>query len=166
MVFQWCLSDTKSPQVSRTLLSILADLNNAVVWMFPIRSLISKSFSSSTNPLVAVPRAPITIGITVTFKSHSFSFPKQGPGTYPSFRFLSIFLWGQPGQQSPPFGKFSGQIRWSVFISKSKKEFVCLLLLDRFWVVHLPLVKLHFLAQFPKDHFAHVVVSSLIFFLY
>ena len=33
MVFHWSLSDSKSRQVSRTLLSILADLNNGVVWM-------------------------------------------------------------------------------------------------------------------------------------
>ena len=32
MVFHWSLSDSKSPQVSRTLLNILAVLNNAVVW--------------------------------------------------------------------------------------------------------------------------------------
>ena len=31
--FHWFLSDSEFPQVSRTLLSILADLNNAVVWM-------------------------------------------------------------------------------------------------------------------------------------
>ena len=29
--FHWRLSDSKSPQVSKTLLSILADLNNYVV---------------------------------------------------------------------------------------------------------------------------------------
>ena len=29
MVFHWSLSDTKSPQVSKTILSILADLTNA-----------------------------------------------------------------------------------------------------------------------------------------
>ena len=32
MVFHWRLGDSKSPQVSRTLLSILAVFNNAVVW--------------------------------------------------------------------------------------------------------------------------------------
>ena len=32
MVVHWSLSDIKFPQISRTLLSILADLNNAVVW--------------------------------------------------------------------------------------------------------------------------------------
>ena len=31
MVFHWSLSDSKSPQVSNTLLSILDDLNDAVV---------------------------------------------------------------------------------------------------------------------------------------
>ena len=31
MVFHWSLCDGKSPQVSWTLLSILADLNNAIV---------------------------------------------------------------------------------------------------------------------------------------
>ena len=35
-VFHWSLSDSKSPQVSRTLLCILAVLNNVVVWMVSI----------------------------------------------------------------------------------------------------------------------------------
>ena len=33
MAFHWSLSGSNSPQDFRTLLSILADLNNAVVWM-------------------------------------------------------------------------------------------------------------------------------------
>ena len=37
MVFHWSLSDSKSPQVSRTLFNILAVLNNAVVWMVSTR---------------------------------------------------------------------------------------------------------------------------------
>ena len=49
MVFHWSFSDSKSPQVYMTLLSILADLNNAVVWMVSTRPLISKSFSPWTN---------------------------------------------------------------------------------------------------------------------
>ena len=71
-VFQWSLSDSKSPQVSRTLLSILADLNNAVVWIVSTRLVISKSSSLCTNPFVTVSRAPITVGIAVTFMFHSF----------------------------------------------------------------------------------------------
>ena len=72
MVFHWSLSDSKSPQVSRTLLSILAVLNNAVVWMVSTRPPTPKSSSPFNNPLVTVPKAPVTIGIIVTFMFHSF----------------------------------------------------------------------------------------------
>ena len=52
MVFHWSLTDSKSPQVSRTLLSILAVLNNVVVWMVPTRPPTSKSSNPFSNPLV------------------------------------------------------------------------------------------------------------------
>ena len=72
MVFHWRLSDSKSPQVSRTLLSILAVFNNAVVWMVSTCPPTSKSSSPFINPLVTVPKAPITIGIIVTFMFHYY----------------------------------------------------------------------------------------------
>ena len=72
IIFHWSLSDSKSPQVSRTLLSILAVHNNAFVWMVSTRSPTSKSSRPFKNPLVTVPKAPITIGITVTFMFYSF----------------------------------------------------------------------------------------------
>ena len=62
-------SDSKSLQVSRTLLSILADINKVST-----RLIIFKSFSPFTNPLVTVPRAPITTGIFVTFMFHCFFY--------------------------------------------------------------------------------------------
>ena len=40
------LSDSKSSHVYRTFLSILADLNNAVIWMVCTHPLISKSSSA------------------------------------------------------------------------------------------------------------------------
>ena len=107
MVTQWSLSESKSPQVPRTLLSILAYLNNAVFWMVSTRPLTSKSSSPGTNPLVTVTAEPITIGITVTFMFHSFSVLWLGLGTYLSFHFLSVLPCSQLGQQSPLFGKFS-----------------------------------------------------------
>ena len=161
MVFHWSLSDSKSPQVSRTRLRILAVLSNAVVWIVStcpptsnlspesewqqassslqdssqysvvwivsIRPLISKFSSPFTNPLVTVLRAPITIGITVTFTFHIF-FNSLARSRY----FLSILLCGQPGQQSPQvlfifllsiirFGRLA-EIRWSVCISKSLRS--------------------------------------------
>ena len=72
MVFLWRLSDSKFPQVSRTLLSILAVFNNAVVLMVSTRLPTSKSSRPFNNSLVTVPKAPITIGIIVTFMFHSF----------------------------------------------------------------------------------------------
>ena len=93
MVSHWSLSDSKSPQGSRTLLNILA------VWMVSTRPLISQSSSPFNNPLVTVPRVPIIIVITVTFMFHVFSqFPNKGRDINPSFHFLSLLLRGQPGQ--------------------------------------------------------------------
>ena len=107
MVFHWSLSDNKSPQVSRTLRSVLADLNNALVLIVSTHPLISKSFSPCTNPLVTVPRAPVIIGITVTFMFHSFFNSQARSRYYLSSRFLSVLLCGLLGQQSPQFCKFS-----------------------------------------------------------
>ena len=73
MVFHWSMSDSKSPQVSRTLLSILAVLSNAVIGIVSTRPPTSKSSTPFNNPLVTVLKAPIKIGTIVTFIFHSFS---------------------------------------------------------------------------------------------
>ena len=92
MVFHWSLSDSKSPQVSRTLLSILAVLNNAVVWMVSTRPPNSRTSSPFSNPLVTVPNAPITIGIIVTFMFHSFfQFPSKVEVLIPLFTFFQFY---------------------------------------------------------------------------
>ena len=62
MFFHWSLKDSKTPQVSRTLLGILADLNYTVVLI------VSSPF---INASVTVPRAPITISINVTLTFES-----------------------------------------------------------------------------------------------
>ena len=74
MVFLNSLSDCKFPQVSMTLLGILAVLNNVVFWMVSTRSLISKSPSPFNNPLVTIPKVAITI---VTFMFQFFQFPSK-----------------------------------------------------------------------------------------
>ena len=100
MVSHGSLSDSKSPQVSSTLLNILTEWS-PLVFLFPSRPVIVPIFSDCTkiinyywyNDQFHVPQF--------------FSIPSQGLGIYPSFRFLSILLFSQPGQQSPQFGKFT-----------------------------------------------------------
>ena len=94
MIFVWSLRDSNSPQVTRTLLSILAVLNNVVDWMVSTRPPTSKSSSPFSNPLVTVPSAQITIGIIVTCMFHSF-FNSLVRSRYLSFfsHSLSIILW-------------------------------------------------------------------------
>ena len=84
MVFHWSLSDSKFPQVSRTFLSILAVLCNAVVWMLSTFPPTSESSSPFNNPLVTVPKAPITIGMIFTFMFHGF-FNSLARSRYLSF---------------------------------------------------------------------------------
>ena len=88
MVFHWSLSHSKFLQVSRTLLSILAVLNN-VVWMLPTRPPTSKPSSSFNNNLVTVLKIPITISIIVTFMFHNF-FNSLARVRYLSFFSLSF----------------------------------------------------------------------------
>ena len=86
MVFHLRLSDSKSPQVSRTLLSILTNLNNDFVWMVSILPQISNSSSFLSEPFGTIPSGPITIGITVTLMFHtSFS-------SLARFKYLPIFF--------------------------------------------------------------------------
>ena len=58
--------------------------------MVSTRPLISKSSSPCTNPLVTVPSAPITIGITVTFMFHRFVNSLARFKYYLSFQFPSV----------------------------------------------------------------------------
>ena len=54
-------------QVSLTLLSILANLDNPIVWMVSTCSLISNTSSPCTNLMWIVPSAPITVGCILSF---------------------------------------------------------------------------------------------------
>ena len=93
MVFHWSLSDSKFPQVSRTLLNILAVLNN-VVWMVSTRPPTSKSSIPFSNPSVTVPKAPIPIDKIVTFMFHSVFNPLARSGYLSFFSdSFSFILW-------------------------------------------------------------------------
>ena len=130
MVFHRSLSDSKFPKVSWTLHSILAVLNNAIVWMVSSRPPTSKSSSLLNNPLVSVPKAPITIGIIVTFMFHrffnslarlrylsffslSFSFVLCSAGTVKSTILQVLFLLLITIRSG-----LLAEIRWSICMSK------------------------------------------------
>ena len=103
MVFHWNMSDN-FPLVSWTLPSILVDLNKTIVWIVTTHPIISKTSSPFNNPLVTVQRAPITIGIIVSFMFYSFSNSlTMVEKLILCFRSLSVLLCGQ---QSPQLGKF------------------------------------------------------------
>ena len=140
MVFHSSLSDNKSPQVSRTLLTILIDLSNAEWWYLFVIWFLSLPVPLP-DPFGIVPSAQIAVCITVIFMIHSFFVffcaLWQGPDIYPYFHFLLILLYCLPGQKSSLFGVFfffffffltitrSGcmtEIRWSAVISKSQRS--------------------------------------------
>ena len=68
MVFHWSLGGINFPQVSRTLLSILAVACSSLDGIGS-----SSDFQPFfVKPLGIVPRAPVTVGITDTFLFHKF----------------------------------------------------------------------------------------------
>ena len=180
MVFHWSLSKCKSPQVSTTLLSILAVFNNAVVWMVSSRPPNFKSSSPFHNPLVTVPKVPLTIGIIVTFMFHrffnsltrskyltfflhSFSFILWSARTAKSItlQILFFFCWllwggvfwprlGNPSVYQSPIGVYV-----CYFLGK---------LLDCAYTI-CSYGQISILAHLPVNHLAHPVVSSLILLL-
>ena len=91
MVFHRSQSDSKSPQISRTFLSIQANFNIAVIWMVLIHSLIFNFSSPLSKPLRVVPSTPITTGITVTLMFHSF-LDSPARSKYLSYFSLSLIF--------------------------------------------------------------------------
>ena len=71
MIFYWSLSEKKSSQVSRTFLSILADLSNALVWIVSTRPFISKSSSpfALSVPMTNRVQQGSSLGLYPTFSS-------------------------------------------------------------------------------------------------
>ena len=87
----------KSPQVSRTLFSILADLNNILTLIISARSLIYIYSNLFSKPLRNVPRKPATVVITVTLYSIAFLIHRDSLSTNHSFCFLLFSHSSLPG---------------------------------------------------------------------
>ena len=192
MGFHWSLSDSKASQVSRTLLSILAVLNNEVVWMVSNHPHISKSSSLST--ILIFPNRPVPLPVLwwlywarrLQLVSPSplcsivSSAPKQGPGTYLSLLSLSFTLWS--AETARPIIRLVlfcccweslGQVVWPrlgvPFVSQNPREFCAFHYPGRIPIFHLPfvrMVKFQFLVQFPVDYLPHPVVSTLFALFY
>ena len=133
MVFHWSLSDSKSPQVSRTLLSILAVLNNAVVWMASTRPPTSKSSSPFSIPLVTTPNAPNAISVIVACMFRSFfQFPSKVEVLILLFTFFQFYSVVSRDSKVDNFASslflliiiksgLLAEIRWSVCMPKSPR---------------------------------------------
>ena len=93
MIFHCGLNDRKCPQISRTLLSILADINNALVWIVSTRPLISKSSHLFINTSVTVPRVSIKICINFTVMLIRFFYFLTRSRYLPFFSFSCNFTW-------------------------------------------------------------------------
>ena len=79
MVFHWSLSDSKSPQVSRTPLSILAVLNNALIWMVSTHLPTSKSSNPFCNPLLLFQKHQLQLSLLFTPLEFFTSVLADGP---------------------------------------------------------------------------------------
>ena len=172
MVFHWSLSNSKSPQVSRTPLKILVVLSYAVIWIVSTRPPTSKSSRPFNNPLVIVPKAPITISTIVIFVFHSF-FNSLARSRYLSFfaHSFRFILWATGTAKSTILqilfflliiirSGLLAEIRWSVCMLKSHRSF-CVSFSRTGAGLCIPfvsMVKFKFLAHFP-------VVSRLVLLL-
>ena len=96
------LSDRKSPQISRTLLSILADFKVAVVWMVLILPLIF-NFSCLLSKPLEFQGQLLSLSPSC---STAFSDLWQDPSICLSFRLISFLPWGPLEQQNPLYYKF------------------------------------------------------------
>ena len=145
-------SDSKFPQVSRTLLSILANFNYAVVCMV----LICTQFPTLPVPFLSM---PLVISIIVPFIFHSFLSSWA--------RSMYLFLCDQLGQQNPLFlliitwSGFLARIKWSVCTSSHSLGQV---LLCSFTIWYYSQISIS--CTIPKASLSYPVMSHLILFLY
>ena len=97
----------KSPQISRILLSILADLNNEVVWMITIFLHISNFSNPFSKFLVTVYMCRLQMVPPLPSCSTNFLALWLSLAACLSFRFFWFSLYGHLGRRNPLYGKFS-----------------------------------------------------------
>ena len=139
MNFGWSLSDSKSPQVSRSILSILADLNNAVVWII------------STRPLPNLP-VPVLV-LSWLYRTYQFSF-----GGTVIFMFYSFFQFFSKVYVLIYLFAFFQFTLWSVGTAKSTMRQV-LLFFFFWWLSWVLAVWLRFGDLFVSQNFKEFSAS-------
>ena len=117
MVFHWRLSDSKSPQISRTLLSILAIFNNALVWMVSTRPPTSKFSRSFNNPLVTVPTHQSQLVQSILSYTIVFFFNSRARSRYLSLfsNSFNFILWSAGIEKSTILQYYYYYLLFSVF---------------------------------------------------
>ena len=114
----WSLRDSKSIQISKTLLNIRADLINAVVWIVSIHPSISNSYNPFSKPLEIVLSAPFTTDFTVTLYSFDSFLSSLSRSEILSLYLLSLIfsLWSAGTLQHVLF--FMLFITWSGLLAR------------------------------------------------
>ena len=143
--------------------------------MFSVRLPISYL----SKPLGTIPCAPVKIGITVTLMFHSFLSSRASSKYFSHFSFSLIFtLWSTETSVSfflifnffisfdnhHYFGSADRNKVISLYL-KIAENFIYHIFQDRFWFVPVAfgnMIKFYFLAQSPRDHLPHPLVSSLL----
>ena len=179
MVFRWCLNDSKSLQVSKTVFSILTDLNNAVVWIVLNRPPISNSsshFSSSWELF-------LTLQLKLVWTSPSYPTVFLILCQVSSIRLFLSFLWfslccptRRPNLLCKKFVFFLLLIpRYGILISirlsvvfllfffKIQENILRLFLYDVFWYHFVVWMNFNFLYISQVDYPSRPVMSRLIF---
>ena len=86
MVFYWSLKDSKSPQISRSLLRILGDFNNAVVKKHLLAQRIFCISFSKTGSIIYIYHLVVWTNFNLLYNSQWITFPTHS----------CLHLWGCP----------------------------------------------------------------------
>ena len=145
----------------KNLLNILADLNNAVVWIVPVLPLISSSKSFFSRLFGTVQKAPTMNSIPVTFMFYSL-LSSQAMSIYMSFILLSlqshsVVCWKFFFLLIKTKSRLLTLPAWSISISKSQR-----ILCVSFSSTDSDLCIYHLLVL---DHLPHQVVPCIFFLL-
>ena len=132
MFFHWTLNDSKSPRVSRTLLSILVGVNNATVWI--------------VSPRVLLSNFPVPVPVLWwLYSAHRLQLVS------PSFPCSNFFQFSSKVQVPISFPAFFNFTQWSAGTAKSRIRQVLFFYWLLVGLVIWPRLCEPFVSQDPKE---------------